>query len=502
MKTNSLYLLILAVIAFSSCGPSHSSKQETTVTFTSDIEIDVELREPFDGFANSFYVTRTLHLLPGIPQECKVDIDDWGYLRFSHITRDYPYSVLLLEGDRTEINLYPNEVRYEIEGDNAEGKEYFIERYDIGLGNHYTAVDSLFRASIKDSVDFRKINEGICRWEESRFYKKDIQNMLDEGRITPKFARLLSEECRRGDVETLSLAYREALNGRRYNRYKPTQEECGRLWHAWGQLMEDPVMNGPDMTKFLYGSSVSMYYETMYYRFTDEAKKDSIKAEYEPLFGYLRYMMLAPKERQYHFFAMDASYRLKTNTPLYEDPERFIRWLQDNFPDRKYTDAIVGLWNERQTRLNQKVETVFLDGKSIRNFKDLAGQNPLKGKRLFIDLWASWCSPCLAQFKYDRQIRHALQKRNITPVYISVDEDRNDSIWREQIRFHKVEGYHLRASEALKGYLKKQVYEGKPLQVPRYMLLDEEGNVLVGRLPQPSRIEELEKALDKALERV
>ena len=95
-----------------------------------------------------------------------------------------------------------------------------------------------------------------------------------------------------------------------------------------------------------------------------------------------------------------------------------------------------------------------------------------------------------------------MQKRNITPVYISVDEDRNDSIWREQIRFHKVEGYHLRASEALKGYLKKQVYEGKPLQVSRYMLLDEEGNVLVGRLPQPSRIEELEKALDKALERV
>ena len=240
----------------------------------------MELREPFDGFANSFYVTRTLHLLPGIPQECKVDIDDWGYLRFSHITRDYPYSVLLLEGDRTEINLYPNEVRYEIEGDNAEGKEYFIERYDIGLGNHYTAVDSLFRASIKDSVDFRKINEGICRWEESRFYKKDIQNMLDEGRITPKFARLLSEECRRGDVETLSLAYREALNGRRYNRYKPTQEECGRLWHAWGQLMEDPVMNGLDMTKFLYGSSVSMYYETMYYRFTDEAKKDSIMSDF------------------------------------------------------------------------------------------------------------------------------------------------------------------------------------------------------------------------------
>lgn len=298
MRTSYLFLLILAALACCSCRPSRFQQQETIVTFTSDIEIDVELREPFDGFANRFYVTRTIHLLPGVPQECKIDVDDWGYLLFSHITREFPYSILLLEGEKTEINLYPNEVRCEVKGDNAAGKEYFINKYDIGLGNHFTSLDLLFSVSIKDSVDFRKMNEGIRRWEENRFYKKDIRKMLDTKRINRTFARLMSRECRIRDIGNLALAYREALNERRYNRYKPTEEERDRLWQAWTQLYEDPAMKGPDLFKFFYDGSACMYHEIGYYRFTDEAEKDSIKAEYEPLFGYLRYMMLALKEMQ------------------------------------------------------------------------------------------------------------------------------------------------------------------------------------------------------------
>ena len=230
--------------------------------------------------------------------------------------------------------------------------------------------------------------------------------------------------------------------------------------------------------------------------FLDDATKARIKNEYDSIWGYYSFMALAPANEQFHFSVTDATFYFQNNTPFYADPEKFIQWLNSKFPDKRYPAIITQLWKDRKERLSQKVEASFIDGNKIGNFKDLVQAEELKGKRLFIDLWATWCSPCLAQFKYNEQTHQVLKEKGLTPVYISVDEDKNDSLWREQIRFHKLAGYHLRTSHALEDYLKKTIYGGSYISVPRYLLIDEKGNILNNRLPLPSRLNDFKEALN------
>ena len=457
--------------------------------------MDIELREPIDGINNSYYITRKVHLQPNTPTDCHIGIDDWGYLRFSYITQRTPCGFLLFEGDKTKIELHPNENKCIIGGDNAAGKEYLYNYARMGLGNHEDSLLELFADAIKDSIDFSLLDANIQKWEENRPYKKETRSLLENGKINERFYRILSDELRLGDLSLLDLSYRNAIRGR-LNEYKPTQQEKEKLWQRWEKLRDDlPLLKEADLTKHYYSGYRSMYYE-MKYNFLDDATKACIKNEYDSIWGYYSFMALAPANEQFDFFTTDAIYRLQDNIALYADPEKFIQWLNSDFPDKRYTAIITQLWKDRKERLSQKVEASFIDGNKIGNFKDLVQAEELKGKRLFIDLWATWCSPCLAQFKYNEQTHQVLKEKGLTPVYISVDEDKNDSLWREQIRFHKLAGYHLRTSHALEDYLKKTIYGGSYISVPRYLLIDEKGNILNNRLPLPSRLNDFKEALN------
>lgn len=62
-------------------------------------------------------------------------------------------------------------------------------------------------------------------------------------------------------------------------------------------------------------------------------------------------------------------------------------------------------------------------------------------------------------------------------------------------------GLHLRATEKLTMDILDKIYKNERISIPRYVLLDPEGNVVNDNLSRPSQIEYLKKELDKALMR-
>jgi len=109
------------------------------------------------------------------------------------------------------------------------------------------------------------------------------------------------------------------------------------------------------------------------------------------------------------------------------------------------------------------------------------------GKWIIVDLWATWCEPCLDEFKFSDSVYSFATQMGISMVYISFDQDDKDSIWMSFISKHHLKGYHLRANSALKEKIEILTWGVKDAySLPHYLLFDNSGKLLSKSLPQPS----------------
>ena len=108
-------------------------------------------------------------------------------------------------------------------------------------------------------------------------------------------------------------------------------------------------------------------------------------------------------------------------------------------------------------------------------------QLPLKGKLLFIDIWATYCPDCRKELPALEALQEDYKAESITFVSISVDRDKE--AWKTMVKEKKLGGIHLYASPETKE-LYKELYDLR--SIPRYMLIDEKGNIINANLPMPS----------------
>ena len=108
-------------------------------------------------------------------------------------------------------------------------------------------------------------------------------------------------------------------------------------------------------------------------------------------------------------------------------------------------------------------------------------QLPLKGKLLFIDIWATYCPDCRKELPALETLQEDYKTEPITFVSISVDRDKE--AWKTMVKEKKLGGIHLYASPETKE-LFKELYDLR--SIPRYMLIDEKGNIINANLPMPS----------------
>ena len=108
-------------------------------------------------------------------------------------------------------------------------------------------------------------------------------------------------------------------------------------------------------------------------------------------------------------------------------------------------------------------------------------QLPLKGKLLFIDIWATYCPDCRKELPALEVLQQTYKGQPITFVSISVDRDKE--AWKAMVKEKKLSGIHLYASPETKEFLK--VLYGLR-SIPRYMLIDAKGNIIDANAPMPS----------------
>lgn len=94
-----------------------------------------------------------------------------------------------------------------------------------------------------------------------------------------------------------------------------------------------------------------------------------------------------------------------------------------------------------------------------------------KGKTILLDIWASWCKDCVVGMPTVKKLKEEFPE--VAFVYISLD--RNEASWKKGIkRFGISNGSHFWAS---KGW-KSELFQDIDLDwIPRYMVLDAQGNI-------------------------
>ncbi|WP_164123344.1 MULTISPECIES: TlpA family protein disulfide reductase [Sphingobacterium] len=112
---------------------------------------------------------------------------------------------------------------------------------------------------------------------------------------------------------------------------------------------------------------------------------------------------------------------------------------------------------------------------------NIVSMSDLKGKVVLIDVWATWCGPCRAQFPHLKRLKEEFNGQDLVMVGISVDEPKNKDKWRQLIKHENLEGVQLFAKN---GYEISQFYKIK--SIPRFILIDKEGKIINADTPYPS----------------
>lgn len=119
---------------------------------------------------------------------------------------------------------------------------------------------------------------------------------------------------------------------------------------------------------------------------------------------------------------------------------------------------------------------VFLDHNSFATVADII--RPYNGRPVLIDLWGTFCKPCIQSFAHVKSIQEYAAENDIQLLYIALDDsERMTQRWKDLVLAHNLTGHHVITSPAVaKDVHKVFIHNGK-VQLPTYALVDREGNI-------------------------
>lgn len=101
-----------------------------------------------------------------------------------------------------------------------------------------------------------------------------------------------------------------------------------------------------------------------------------------------------------------------------------------------------------------------------------------RGKVVYVDMWASWCVPCIREVPHLKQLEKDFEGKNIAFVSISIDA--NEQAWKQKMKQLDLHGNQ---------FINSDNSLGKALNVnaiPRFLIYGTDGNLIDNNAPRPS----------------
>jgi thiol-disulfide isomerase/thioredoxin len=164
---------------------------------------------------------------------------------------------------------------------------------------------------------------------------------------------------------------------------------------------------------------------------------------------------------------------LSTNTAFYIGIEKQLtKQYRESYYGKIFVETLAKLRTDLPIQI--KLDAINATNKPF-NFGDF------KNRRfLVLDFWATWCAPCLDEMPSALKFEESLKSKNIGYVFLSYDS--RVKTWQKKSTELGLT-YSYRINETAKPYLMETLNMGN---IPRYVVVDNIGNVLLKYAPSPS----------------
>lgn len=135
--------------------------------------------------------------------------------------------------------------------------------------------------------------------------------------------------------------------------------------------------------------------------------------------------------------------------------------------------------------------SVLSYSQKAQSLDDIIAEN--KGKVVLVDYWASWCAPCREAMHHMPKLKERYKDKDVVFVFITMDTEYDK--WNEA---NIKEGLDTEKYNLMWGGMKKSVkYKFEVTQIPKYLIFDQEGELV--NEDAPTEVKKLKKELDKYL---
>jgi thiol-disulfide isomerase/thioredoxin len=128
---------------------------------------------------------------------------------------------------------------------------------------------------------------------------------------------------------------------------------------------------------------------------------------------------------------------------------------------------------EKPTKFSELAlkDTVYDLNNTAFSIKEVLQQ--YNGKKVLIDVWASWCADCISGLPSVRN----LQKEYPAVVFLFLSVDKNKNAWKNGVQRFQIKGEHYNLPKGMKsGEFVDFINLG---WIPRYMVIGPQGNILL-----------------------
>jgi len=467
----------------------------------------VQVSKPVNGYFNAFYVDKDDNgAIKNKHYDQQITLLKKGFLRLQ--SKDLPKFVCYAEPG-TDINF---EVKTEpggnqsitFKGINAKGNELFVNRKLLNDG----ASDIAKVTHILEQADNAKIALDSLK-SLLYIYINKLQVSFNSKEITENCYKALKAETE----QRMLFFSMNILNAGKKGEadLKMSKADLALLTR---QLFIDYDPFDPRYVESVSVDGTAAFKCTLMKDSADAIGRapKKIWADYGPFFGlvdgYFTFFDHAPMVNQEFLVGNDLLLALTYKPMSDADYITVFKTYCSLFPNSPYVPVITGQLVEKITQSENNNATAsrekiyYLDSVNnitnveIPNYQSLDSliKKQFKGKPVFVDFWATYCSPCIAEFKYARSLNNFLTKENIAILYVSIDSKGSEDYWLKSLKNYKLNGYHYFSNNAIKDSLSKVF-----TYIPRYMIFNNQGKLVEGDAAQPSTKEQLFKQIKTKL---